>query len=48
MYFQTLKNGMLFYSQPFHRHTPEYNLTIEFNVEFTHANQGIMPETHNI
>jgi len=46
--FITLWNGLLYYRQPFHNPTSVECLGLDCNVEYTNANQGIMPEAHNI
>jgi len=43
-----LQNGLLYYCQPFHNPTSVECLGLDCKVEYTHANQGIMPEAHNI
>jgi len=43
-----LQNGLLYYSQPFHNPTSVERLGLDCKVEYTNANQGIMPEAHNI
>jgi len=43
-----LLNGLLYYHQPFHNPTSVECLGLDCKVEYTHANQGIMPEAHNI
>jgi len=43
-----LLNGLLYYHQPFHNHTSIELLGLDCKVEYTKANQGIMPEAHNI
>jgi len=44
----TLQNGLLYYHQPFHCPTSVERLGLDCKVEYTNANQGIMPEAHNI
>jgi hypothetical protein len=46
--FISLQNGLLYYHQPFHCPTPVERLRPLCKVEYTVANQGIMPESHNI
>jgi hypothetical protein len=46
--FITLQNGLLYYRQPFHNPTFVERLGLDCKVEYTNANQGIMPEAHNI
>jgi len=43
-----LQNGLLYYCQPFHNPTSVQCLGLDCEVEYTIANQGIMPEAHNI
>jgi hypothetical protein len=43
-----LQNGRLYYHQPFHNPTSVERLGLDCNVEYTNANQGIMPEAHDI
>jgi len=43
-----LQNGLLYYRQPFHNPTSVERLGPDCKVEYTNANQGIMPEAHNI
>jgi hypothetical protein len=43
-----LQNGLLYYRQAFHNPTSVERLGLDCKVEYTNANQGIMPETHNI
>jgi hypothetical protein len=38
----------LYYRQPFHNPTSVERLGLDCKVEYTNANQGIMPESHNI
>jgi len=46
--FIKLQNGLLYYRQPFHCPTSVKHLGLDCKVEYTDANQGIMPESHNI
>jgi len=46
--FIKLQNGLLYYRQPFHCPTPVERLVLDWKVEYTDANQGIMRESHNI
>jgi len=46
--FIKLQNGLLYYRQPFHCPTSVERLGLDCKVEYTDANQGIMPESHNI
>ena len=46
--FIKLHNGLLYYHQPFHCPTSVERLGLDWKVEYTNANQGIMPESHNI
>jgi len=46
--FIKLQNGLLYYSQPFHNSTSVERLGLDCKVDYTNANQGIMPESHNI
>jgi len=46
--FIKLQNGLLYYRQPFHCPTSVECLGLDCKVEYTDANQGIMPEFHNI
>jgi hypothetical protein len=46
--FDKLQNGLLYYHQPFHNPTSVDCLGFDCKVEYTNANQGIMPEAHNI
>jgi len=46
--FHNLQNGLLYYHQPFHCPTSVERLGLDCKVEYTNANQGIMPEAHNI
>ena len=41
-------NGLLYYRQPFHCPTSVECLGLDCKVEYTNANQGIMPESHII
>jgi len=43
-----LQNGLLYYRQPFHCPTSVERLRLDCKVEYMDANQGIMPESHNI
>jgi len=43
-----LQNGLLYYHQPFHNPTSVEHLGLDCKVEYTNANQGIMPKAHNI
>jgi len=43
-----LQNGLLYYHQPFHNPTSVEHLGLDCKVEYTNANQGIMPEAHDI
>jgi len=43
-----LQNGLMYYCQPFHCPTSVERLGLDCKVEYTNANQGIMPESHNI
>jgi hypothetical protein len=43
-----LQNGLLYYRQPFQNLTSVERLGLDCKVEYTNANQGIMPEAHNI
>jgi len=43
-----LQNGLLYYCQPFHCPTSVEYLGLDCKVEYTNANQGIMPEANNI
>jgi len=45
--YQTL-NGMLYYCQPFQCATSVEYLGLDCKVEYSNANQGIMPDAHNI
>ena len=42
------QNGLLYYHQPFHNLTSIEHLELDCKVEYTNANQGIIPEAHNI
>jgi hypothetical protein len=44
----TLHDGLLYYRQPFHNPTYVEHLGLDCMVEYTIANQGIMPECYNI
>jgi len=46
--FSPLQNRLLYYRQPFHNPTSVEHLGLHCKVEYTNANQGIMPEAHNI
>jgi len=46
--FINLHNRPLYYRQPFYCSTSVEHLGLHWNVEYTNANQGIMPESHNI
>jgi len=46
--FIKLQNGLLYYHQPFHNPTSVEHLAPDWKVEYTNANQGFMPEAHNI
>jgi len=46
--FIKLQNVLLYYHQPFHNPTSVECLGLDCKVEYTNANQGIMPEAHNI
>jgi len=46
--FIKLQNGLLYYRQPFHNPTSVECLGLDCMVEYTNANQEIMPEAHNI
>jgi len=46
--FIKLHNGLLYYRQPFHCPTSVEHLGLDCKVEYTNANEGIMPESHNI
>jgi len=46
--FIKLQNGQLYYRQPFHCPTSVEALRLDCKVEYTNANQGIMPQSHNI
>jgi len=43
-----LQSGLLYYCQPFHCPTSVERLGLDSKVEYSNANQGIMPESHNI
>jgi len=45
--FNKLYNGLLYYRQPFHYPTSVERLGLDCKVEYTNANQGIIPESHN-
>jgi len=42
-----LQNGLLYYRQPYHNPTSVECLGLDCKVEYTHANQGILPEAHD-
>jgi len=46
--FIKFQNGLLYYHQSFHCTTSVEHLGLDCKVEYTNANQGIMPESHNI
>ena len=46
--FIKLRNGLLYYRQPFHCPTSVECLGLDCKVEYTNANQRIMPEAHDI
>jgi len=46
--FIKLQNGLLYYHQLFHNPTSVEHLGLDCKVEYTNANQEIMPEVHNI
>jgi len=46
--FIKLQNGRLYYHQPFHNPTSVEHLGLDCKVEYTNANQGVMPKAHNI
>jgi hypothetical protein len=46
--FITLQNGLLYYRQAFHNPTSVEHPGLDCKVEYTNANRGIMPESHNI
>jgi len=46
--FIKLQNGLLYYRQPFHCPTSVERLGLDCKVEYMDANQGIIPESHNI
>jgi hypothetical protein len=43
-----IQNGLLYYRQSFHCPTTVERLELECKVEYTNANQRIMPKSHNI
>jgi len=45
--FVKLQNGLLYYSQPFHWRTSVEHLGLDYKLESTNVNQGIMRESHN-
>ena len=46
--FIQLQNGLSYYRQPIHCPTSVECLGLDCKVEYTHTNQGNMPESHNI
>ena len=46
--FVKLQNGLLYYHQPFHCPTSVEHLGLDCKVEYTNANQEIVPEAQNI
>jgi len=44
----TFQNGLLYCGQPFYFPTSVELLGLDYKVAYTNANQGIMPESHNI
>jgi hypothetical protein len=46
--FIKFQNGLSYYRQPFHCPTSVERLGLDCKVEYTNANQGIMPESLNI
>jgi len=46
--FIKLQNGLSYYRQLFHCPTSVESLGPDCKVEYTHAKQGVMPESHNI
>jgi len=46
--FIKLQNGLFYYRQPFHNPTSVERLGLDCKVENRNANQGIMPEAHDI
>jgi len=46
--FIELQNGLMYYRQPFHCPASVEHLGLDCKVDYTNANQGIMPEAHNI
>jgi len=46
--FTKFQNGLLYYCQPFHNPTHVKHLELDCNIDYTNANQGIMPDAHNI
>jgi hypothetical protein len=46
--FFKLQNGLSYYLQPFHCPTSVERLGLDCKVQYTNANQGIIPESHNI
>jgi len=43
-----LQNGPVYYDQLFHNPTSVERLGLDCKVEYTNANQGIVPEVHNV
>ena len=43
-----LQNGLLYHHQPFHNPTSVEHLELDCKVEYSNANQGIMPEANSI
>jgi len=46
--FIKLQNGLFNYCQPFHNPTSDEHPGLDCKVEYTNANQGIMPDAHDI
>jgi hypothetical protein len=46
--FSKFQNGLLYYCQLFHNPTHVKHPKLDCKVDFNNANQGIMPDTHNI
>ena len=46
--FIKLQNGLLYYCEPFHCPISVERLGLDCKVEYTDANKGILPESHNI
>jgi len=46
--FITLQNGLLLYCQPFQCPTSVERLRLHWEVEYTDAHRGILPESHNV